>query len=265
MGSAAQIAITIVIATLVLLLLVGVVVLLLTTSANRRHRHRAELAELHLRRDQELRQVEREAAGHTMSEMGRELHDNVGQLLTVAKVGLLDNLDPAVQQHPRVHTALEALELAQDAVRRLGRSLNQDHWQRRELIEALELEAVRLERLGKARVLLEINAHPADPPADVKTILFRAFQEVISNALRHSGARSITITVDDRAGLALRISDDGRGCDPATVVQGSGLDNIRHRCRLINYTATLVSAPGEGCAWHFNPDPAHAPHHSPGG
>jgi signal transduction histidine kinase len=160
---------------------------------------------------------------------------------------------------------MEALDLGMDEVRRLGRSLNQDHWQRRELIEALELEAVRLERLGKARVLLEINARPADPPADVKTILFRAFQEVISNALRHSGARSITITVDDQAGLALRISDNGRGCDPATVVQGSGLDNIRHRCRLINYTATMVSAPGEGCAWHFNPDPAHAAQSSPGG
>jgi signal transduction histidine kinase len=260
-----DIAVMVVVVSMTLLVLASALFIIMIGSANRRHRHRAELAELHLHRDQELRQVEREAMGHTMSEIGRELHDNVGQLLTVAQLGLRSNLDAATQQHMHIHTAMEALDLGMDEVRRLGRSLNQDHWQRRELIEALELEAVRLERLGKARVLLEINARPADPPADVKTILFRAFQEVISNALRHSGARSITITVDDQAGLALRISDNGRGCDPATVVQGSGLDNIRHRCRLINYTATMVSAPGEGCAWHFNPDPAHAAQSSPGG
>jgi signal transduction histidine kinase len=197
--------------------------------------------------------------------MGRELHDNVGQLLTVAQLGLRDHLDTATQQHMRVHTAMEALDLGLEEVRRLGRSLNQDNWQRRALVEALEQEAVRLERLDKCRVLLVINALPADPPADVKTILFRAFQEVISNTLRHSGARTITITVDDQEGLALRISDDGRGFDPATVVQGSGLHNIRHRCGLIRYTATLVSAPGEGCTWTFNPHPAHAPQSSPGG
>ena len=260
-----DIAVSVVVVSMTLLVLVSALFIIMIGSANRRHRHRAEVAELHLHRDQELRRVEREAAGHTMSQMGRELHDNVGQLITVAKVGLLEHLDPSEPHHPRIHTALEALERAHEAVRRLGRSLNQDNWQRRELVEALEEEAVRLERLGKARVLLVIETYPADPPADVKTILFRAFQEVISNTLRHSGARTITITVDDQEGLSLRISDDGRGFDPATAVQGSGLHNIRHRCGLIHYTATLVAAPGEGCTWSFNPHPAHAPQSSPGG
>lgn len=250
-------ALTVVIATLVLLLMAGVVVVLLGQRAQRRQRHRAEIAELNLRRDRALLQAEREATGHTLTEVGRELHDNVGQLLTVAQVGLLDHLDPAAMANPRVRTALDALDQGLEEVRRLGRSLNQDNWQRRELIDALELEAVRLERLGKARVLVVMGTRPADPPADVKAILFRAFQEVIANALRHSRARTITITVGDAQGLTLCVADDGRGFDAATTGAGSGLQNIRRRCALVRYTAVLNTAPGQGCTWCFQPDHDH--------
>ena len=249
-----DIAIMVVLVSLTLLVLVAVLFVLLIGTSNRRHRHRAELAEFHLHRDQELRRVEREATGHTLTEIGRELHDSVGQLLTVAQVGLLDHLDPSTLAHPRINTALAALDEGLEEVRRLGRSLNQDNWQSRDLLEAVEMEATRLERLGKARVPLTIVKRPNDPTSDVKTILFRAFQEVITNALRHSRARTISITVDDQDGFSLRIQDDGRGFDPDALGNGSGLNNIRHRCSLVNYTAHLNTSPGQGCTWHFKPD-----------
>ncbi len=253
-----DIAIMVVLVSLTLLVLVAALFVLVIGTANRRHRHRAELAELHLHRDQELRRVEREATGHTLTEIGRELHDSVGQLLTVAQVGFLDHLDPSTLEHPRIRTALSALDEGLEEVRRLGRSLNQDNWQSRDLLEAVEMEATRLERLGKARVPITILRRPLDPSSDVKTILFRAFQEVIANALRHSRARTISITVDDHAGFSLLIKDDGRGFDPDAVGEGSGLNNIRHRCSLVHYTAHLETSPGKGCNWHFKPE-AHDP------
>ncbi len=251
-------ALTIVIATLVLLLLLCAVVVSLTINANRRHRHRAELAELRLQRDRELRRVEHEATRHTLTEVGRELHDNVGQLLTVAQMGLNEYLDTATT-HPRVLTGLEALDQSVEEVRRLGRSLNQDTWEKRDLLDALDQEAVRLERLGRAHVLLVVKSIPVDPTPDVKLILFRAFQEVIANALRHSRARTITIVVDDRQGFALHITDDGNGFDVNSTQNGSGLDNIRRRCELVNYQAMLHAAPGQGCQWIFKPMEEHAP------
>lgn len=256
--NSSDIAIMVVLVSLTLLVLVAVLFVLLIGSSNRRHRHRAELAELLLHRDQELRRVEREATGHTLTDIGRELHDSVGQLLTVAQVGLLDHLDNGVQQHPRIHAALDALDEGLEEVRRLGRTLNQDNWQTRDLLEAVELEATRLERLGKARVPLTILNRPLDPSSDVKTILFRAFQEVIANALRHSRARTISITVEDQEGFSFLIQDDGCGFDTNAVGNGSGLNNIRHRCSLVNYTAHLQTSPGQGCTWHFKPD-AHDP------
>lgn len=249
--------ITVIVVSLSLLALTAILFLVMIAGSNRRHRHRAQLAELHLQRDAELRRAEREATEHTLTEVGRELHDNVGQLLTVAQLGLLDHLADAAKAHPRVATGLEALDQAMEEVRRLGRSLNHDHWRHLRLAQALTVEATRLERLGKAKVLLRIDDHPVDPPPDVKTILFRAFQEVVANALRHSGARTLTIALE---GIppTLRVHDDGRGFDPEAPRTGSGLTNIITRCRLIGYTATIYTAPGDGCSWTFTPDPRHA-------
>lgn len=256
--------ITVIVVSLSLLALTAILFLVMIAGSNRRHRHRAQLAELHLERDAELRRAEREATQHTLTEVGRELHDNVGQLLTVAQVGLLDHLEEGAKGHPRVATALQALDQGMEEVRRLGRSLNRDHWHHLSLAQALDVEATRLERLGKARVLADLDKDAPDPPADVKTILFRAFQEVMSNALRHSGARTLTISLRGTP-PTLQVQDDGRGFDPAAPRQGSGLTNIRTRCGLIGYTATLSTAPGQGCTWTFTPTTAHAASGSPGG
>ncbi len=249
----AQVALTVVIATLVLLVLVGAVVMLVVVSANRRHRHRAELAELHLQRDRELRQAEREATGQALSEVGRELHDNVGQLLTVTQLGLRDHVDPKVLEHPRVAVALEALDQSVEEIRRLGRSLDQDRWQDRTLLTAVEAEATRLERLGMAKVLMQVVHGPVDPDRDTKTMLFRVFQEVVSNALRHSGAGTLTIVVDGPA-FTLAVSDNGRGFDPEARSTGNGLRNVQHRCGLIGYLAQLNTSPGKGTTWTFTPN-----------
>ncbi|MCB0795438.1 MAG: hypothetical protein KDB88_11935, partial [Flavobacteriales bacterium] len=206
MNNNEQLVLAVVVASVTLLSLVGMTGVLLIMNANRRQRHRAELAELHLERDQELRKAEREATGQTLSEVGRELHDNVGQLLTVAQLGLHDHLDRQTLAHPRVSVALQAVDEAVEEVRRLGRSLDQDRWQDRSLLSAIEGEAARLERLGKARVLLRVEGGPADPDRDTKTMLFRVFQETVGNALRHSLARTITIHVAG-PGFRMAISD----------------------------------------------------------
>lgn len=253
MSTSSDIAVAVVVATLLVLLLIGFAGVLLVVNANRRHRHRAELAELELQRDRQLRQAEREAVQHTLTEVGRELHDNVGQLLTVAQVGFHDHLEAASKQHPRVGTALDALDQAVEEVRLLGRSLDHDRWGRRHLLEALEHEAARLRRLGKARVDLRVQGTPEEPSSDVKTMLFRSFQEVVNNALRHSGARAISITVEQGQGLVLRVEDDGQGFDARSLHNGNGLTNIRHRCALVGYTAHLHTTPGKGTTWTFEP------------
>ena len=127
-----------------ILSMIGIVGFLMVVNTNRRHRHRAELAEADLRRESEVMQAEREATEQTLNEIGRELHDSVGQLLTVAQMGFLNRLDPALLEEAPVATAMGALDEGIEEVRRLGRSLNSDLWQERDLVDALEAEAVRI-------------------------------------------------------------------------------------------------------------------------
>ncbi len=236
-----------------ILSMIGIVGFLMVVNTNRRHRHRAELAEADLRRESEVMQAEREATEQTLNEIGRELHDSVGQLLTVAQMGFLNRLDPALLEEAPVATAMGALDEGIEEVRRLGRSLNSDLWQERALVDALEAEAVRIERLGRGRVLLTVEGDPADPSADIKTVLFRTFQEVMNNALKHSGADTLEITVSGNTLPALRIADNGRGFDATTAKNGGGLVNIRKRCTLIGYQAKLETETGKGCVWTLTP------------
>ncbi|MCB9170003.1 MAG: hypothetical protein H6594_06585 [Flavobacteriales bacterium] len=259
MDSTDQIVIVVIAATVLLVVLVGFVGLLLVVNANRRHRHRAAIAEQQVLRDREVRDAEREAVRHTLTEVGRELHDNVGQLLQVAQMGAMDRLEAEAATDPAVDTTLRTLEQAIQEVRRLGRALNRDIWQKRSLLDALQDEAVRVERLTGIPVHMQVDGRPSEPNADAKTILFRTFQEVLHNALSHSRATELSIHVGDTGGFTLRFADNGRGFDPRAATNGSGLMNIRHRCALIGFTATLRTAPEQGTTWTFLPDPHHAP------
>lgn len=244
---------TIIIATSVLLGLIAFVVLLVVLNNSRRLQHRAALAEAERLRNAEVQRAEREATQHTLREVGRELHDNVAQLLTVAQLGLGNVLDEPAPDG-RLLAARDALDQGIEEVRRLGHDLNSDRWQQRSLRDAIGTAAERIERVGRVRALVVQHGDAPEPDADTRIILFRVFQEVVNNALKHSGADTLTITLHGTAALALTIADNGRGFDPAHTASAGGLIGIRKRCALVGYTAHCTSTPGQGCTWTLEPE-----------
>ncbi len=256
MNDEAQIALTVVVGTLLLMLLLGTVVLLLVVSTNRRHRHRVALAEADLRREQEVLMVEREATRHTLNDIARELHDNVGQLLTVAQLGV-DRVLADGATDSRLLAARDTLEQSIGEVRRLGRDLNTDLWQQRTLVDAISLEADRIERVARVRVHLVVQGAAPVLPPDHTTILFRVLQEMVNNALKHSRADTVTITLNEGPPWSIKLADNGRGFDAATTAGNGGLVNIRRRCTLIGLEATCTTAPGQGCTWTIRPTREH--------
>ena len=251
MADVDRLVLVVVIGTMLVLAMVFFVVMLLVVNANRRHRHRAAMAEMELKRDRAVMDAEREATRQTLREVGRELHDNVGQLLTVVQLGL----NTAIEENgdPRLSASRNVLEQGIDEVRRLGRSLNTDLWEDRSFTEAITAEAERLERIGHVKARVLVNGDPPDLPADSKTILFRVFQEIISNALRHGGADVIEIVIHGDPYLSLSVIDNGTGFDTELVRRKGGIQNIRQRCQLIGFEALCKSAPGAGCRWHIRP------------
>lgn len=251
--------ITVLVGTVTILLMIGLVVLLLVLNNTRRIRHHAELAEVEQQKDRAVMDAEREATQHTLREIGRELHDNVGQLLAVAQLGINTELEDG-HERSRLTAARDALEQGLEEVRRLGHDLNTDLWQQRSLVDAISAEAERLERVSRVQVHLLANRPLPTLSPDSSTVLFRVFQLVLTNALKHSGADRIDIILAaapmncTTEGLAITITDNGRGFDPGTTPIHAGLVTIHKRCALIGYAAHCFTSPGGGCTWHLAPE-----------
>lgn len=256
MGGTADLVVILVISGAILLLVCLFAGFLLVVNNTRRIRHRAELAEAQRMRDQEVMRAEREATQQTLREVGRELHDNVAQLLSVAQLGIGNVLHTA-EPDARLAAALDALDRGVEEVRRLGHDLNSDRWQHRSLVDAISAEAERLERVGRLHAHVTVQGtHPPLPPG-TSIVLFRAFQEVVNNALKHSGADTLHFTVAGAPLPTITIRDNGRGFDTAAHQSPGGLNGVKHRCALVDYTATCTSAPGQGCTWTLEPRTTH--------
>ncbi|MCB9183386.1 MAG: hypothetical protein H6591_05665 [Flavobacteriales bacterium] len=238
---------TVVVAVCAMLLVIALLTIALVANNNRRMRHRAELAEAERVRETEVARAEREAVQHTLRELGRELHDNVAQLLTVAQLGANNLLEE--RPEPRLAAMRDALDQGVEELRRLAHGLDADLWSRRSLTDAIVAEAERIERVGRVRAHVVKAGAPLVLDADTSTILFRVFQEVVNNALKHSGADTLTLVLDGGPPATLTISDNGRGFDATRERGQGGLSAIRRRCALIGFEASCSSAPGNGCTW----------------
>ncbi|MBK9760890.1 MAG: hypothetical protein IPO90_13200 [Flavobacteriales bacterium] len=256
MNSSPEMLWTIITSTMVITLFIGFIVLLLVLNNTRRIRHRAELAEADRRRDQEVMNAEREATQHTLREVGRELHDNVAQLLTVAQMGMNSAVD-SLGSDTRLVAARDALDQGIEEVRRLGHDLNSDLWQHRSLADAISAEADRIERVGRVQCHVLVKGVVSHLAPDTSTILFRVFQEVVNNALKHSKADTITITLDATRDLSITIADNGRGFDAQQTRANGGFVNIHRRCALIGYEADCAAETGKGCTWTLTPARTH--------
>lgn len=257
MSEPLQIVFAIIIITLVLLLMGLAMAGLLVVNANRRVKHNLELEATQRKLKGEVVRAEREATRQTMHHVGMELHDNVGQLLTVAQMGLKtanEEGDPRL-----IQSASESLDLAMIELRSLARGLRSDHWSNRTFAEAIVDEAARIERVVRVRAKVEVDGAPRELDADTSTILYRIFQEVVNNALKHSRADSISIRVHYGPPFTLVVADLGEGFDQETTKANGGLHTLRHRCALINFTAHCASTPGHGCTWTFTENVAAAP------
>ena len=243
---------TVLIGTLALLVFLGLVVVLLVLNSNRRIRHRAEVAELQAQQAEAVRAAEREVQQQTLASVGRELHDNVGQLLTAARMGVLQ-WERSGQDTERAAGLKETVDRTIAEVRRLSRSLDPDRWAQLELGQAIAEECERVHALGGPAVHYAEEGTRLPLTADLKVVLYRLFQEALNNALKHAEATEVQVRLKRDRGILLTIADNGRGMDPDEPATGMGLHNLAHRAKHIGYTAQLTSAPGAGTTVTIRP------------
>lgn len=187
------------------------------------------------------------------SRLAHELHDAVSQKLfslrlTAQAAATLVDRDPARAKGELQQVAALAAE-AVDELRAAVVELRPAGLDEDGLVATLRTQIQVLDRAHTARVTFACAGARALPAAQEEALL-RVSQEALHNALRHSGAERVDVTLDrGAAGTVLRITDDGCGFEPAATRRAGrhlGLVSMRDRANGVGGTLTVASEPGKG-------------------
>ncbi|MFI7015122.1 GAF domain-containing sensor histidine kinase [Streptomyces sp. NPDC050164] len=187
------------------------------------------------------------------SRLAHELHDAVSQKLfslrlTAQAAARLVDRDPSRAKGELQQVAALAAEAA-DELRAAVVELRPAALDEDGLVATLRTQVQVLDRAHSARVTFAGRGVKALPASQEEAVL-RVAQEALHNALRHSGADHVDVTLGRRgSGAVLRVTDDGSGFDPRAVRHAGrhlGLVSMRDRASGAGGTLTVESAPGKG-------------------
>lgn len=182
---------------------------------------------------QELLQSKLETQEQTFQQIGKELHDNVGQLLSTSRM-LIGLTERELQNPPdTLLTANATLGQAINEIRSLAKSLDKEWLERFSFAENIQTMTERIN--GGKNVEVEY-VQTVDLPlrSDEQIILFRIVQEAIQNAIKHANPTHMRIAISQEGkNYLITVSDDGKGFDVNSASQSMGLANMRHRTQLL--------------------------------
>lgn len=255
-----QVALIIILGTVITLALAFFIVLFLLFFRQKQLKNIAEQQALREAYEQELLRSQMEVQNETLRQVGEELHDYVGQLLAVARIelNLLEEKAETTPFDAGLRRANDALQRAVQGIRSLAKTLDSETVGTFGLQESIALELDRIQRMGKFRVDFSATGTPRPLPQQGDVVVYRMIQEILSNALKHSGGSILTVRLayEDTA-LRLNLTDDGRGFDSESVARrpleeiGSGLRNLRRRTAVLGGLCEVVSQPGQGTAYEI--------------
>ena len=202
---------------------------------------------------QEIQTTQLEMQQQTMQFIGREIHDNVGQKLTLASL-YAKHLSQSINGNAdKINTVGNIIDEALNDLRQLSKSLTNPSLVTASLKELLLEEAARINALGSCYVDVQQHSESISMTPAQKNIAFRILQEFMQNSLKHAGCRRITITLDnDDAHFTVAARDDGNGFDLLKKSNGQGLANMQRRAQEIGATYTFESTPGNGTTMNIS-------------
>lgn len=241
----AQVIFFLVISTIVLLCFIGGIIYFIFSFKNRRKVHLIEKEELINKHKNEILQAQLEVQQQTMDYIGREIHDNVGQKLTLASL-LSQQLHLSTKDN-RINNIIQAVNEGLQDLRSLSKSLTSTSLQESSFLELLEIEAKNVELLKKQNFILNASPEFIITSPQTKLILIRIVQEFIQNSLKHSHCKNITITLSKtNETLKIKLQDDGIGFNTSEKPAGIGLSNMQKRAAIINADFQITSSPKNG-------------------
>jgi signal transduction histidine kinase len=236
---------------ILLILLVGFLLFILFWQRSKSNKFILERETMKNIFNEQLLLAQLEIQEQTFNTISMEIHDNVGQTLSLLNVQL--NIVDNREQFDKILLS-EARENARKAMtdlRNIAGSLNAERIQQESLQEMTAHELQRVSLTGIMQISLESEGDEQAVKADKKLIVFRIIQEGLQNIIKHAQAEKIKVNflyADEN--LCITIQDDGQGFDETLLqenrLKGIGLKNILKRAHAINGSAQIDSVLGQG-------------------
>ena len=235
------------IGTVIFLTLAGLFIFFIALSIQRRRRMFLEQKEMKIKFEQELLQTQIEIQEQTLKTISEEIHDNVGQVLSLAKLNL-NTLDNAGDK--KIKDTKNLVAKAINDLRNLSRSIHGDRIAELGLQQSVEDELSILQNSGQFTTALQIHGAAYKLTPQKEMVLFRIVQEALNNAVKYSKAKNITVLIEYRQNdFCITVEDDGCGFDldnlPAAKT-GIGLNSMKSRAALIGGIYNIQSALSKG-------------------
>lgn len=246
-----EIIVTIIAGTILLLLLVSFIVLFLFLHQRRAFNHKRQVQKL----QEEFSQAQIELQEQVLGSVSAEIHDNLGQMLSVIKLNLskLSRMVKGQEEEELIGLVRTQVSGVISDMRSISKTLSQDFISDFGLYEALKLEMERVQNTGFLKTELTTEGEPEKFNPKMEIVLFRITQELINNTIKHAEATTLTVNLNYNADkLMMTVADDGKGFDPSAVAQraagdsGNGLKNMQKRVKIIGGLLTLESSGDAG-------------------
>ncbi len=207
-----------------------------------------KLEEKEQKRQKEITEAVIAAQENERAELGRELHDNISQILTTARMYIEHSLNKKEKQIELLQHSREYISKAVGEIRELSHRLMPPSLSDISLKQNLEELFLHLKYLSEFKFRFEfLLTNEKNISNDLKLAIFRIVQEGLNNVFRHARATNIVVRLEHKEDMLLVcIEDNGIGFDPLRKAFGLGLRNITSRANLFGGQVELNSQPGKG-------------------
>lgn len=233
------------IGTLIFILLTSALLLFLIHHKRKQQHHITEKMNLEHQYQSQLLQTRLEVQEQAFKYLSEEIHDNVGQALSMIKLQLYAlNQQATAESKPLIAATLEVLSKAINDLRNISHNLHGGYVSMHGLQEAVEKEIAYINGAKTIHAHLEIVGDSYSLGKEKELLIFRIIQEALNNAIKHASASSVSVILKylPQQFTAI-VQDNGSGFDADKKLEnGMGLSNMRTRATLLNAVFNLNSS-----------------------
>lgn len=236
-------------------LLIGFIVAMLFFYKRRQQHQEQEVSRMKDMYEKEVLRSQLEIQENTFKTISQELHDNIGQMLSVVKLSLSAlPLEKDHQAVPLISHSRDVLNKAIADLSDLTKSLHTDRITDLGLVESIRFELMTLKASGLIKIQFNVSGTEFHLPEQKAIFLFRMFQEMVNNILKHSKATFVFVELvygDDNT-FTMKVEDNGAGFNIAektgshSPAKGVGLKSMSNRAKLVGAEITIDSEAGKG-------------------